>query len=173
MSLSRNSLTQIILCFVTLTFAMGAMAQSSGLLEKKPEEKVVEVDKDPDPKLLKTLETERKTTEKRLNRLQTLGQKFMDIVEGVNKASNVVNKASMVFYNGHYGALDAYRVADSAGNTKKAKAAAKKVIKLRNDFLKALRKANKMLDKLKKFEAKLVKRLAEQEAEEKKAAGDK
>jgi len=146
-----------------------ALGAEAALLEGNSETPTPETaDKDPDPKMAKLVETERKTTEKRLNELQTSAQKFADIEEGVNRASQYMLKAMNDFFNHHGSSLDAYRMAASAGDSKKAKKLAKKITKIRKNFLKALKKSNKMLDKLKKLETKLAKRAAKEEAEDQK-----
>jgi hypothetical protein len=132
---------------------------------KKAQPKVVAEDKDPDPKLAAQVTETRKKTEDRLNRLQTASQKFADIEDAVNAASQILMAAMNQYFGQHGSALSAYQMAERSGNAAEAKKEAKRVVQIRKTFLVGLKNANKKLDKLKKLEAKLAKQ-AEQEDKE-------
>ena len=140
----------------------GDLEAEAALAGKQEAPPPSEEKQDPDPKLAKRVEVERKTTELRLNRLQTAAQDFADIEESVNRASQLMLGAMNTFFMKHGNTLSEYRMAAAAGEEKKMKKLGKAVIKIRKTFLKSLKKANRILDKLKKLEAKLMKQAAEE-----------
>ena len=150
------------------TGSLSDLEAEAALAGKKEEAPAADTAKDPDPKLAKQVKLERKATEARLNRLQTAAQDFADIEESVNRASNLMLGAMNAFFMKHGSSLNDYQAAAAAGDEKKMKKLGKAVIKIRKTFLKKLKKTNRILDKLKKLEAKLAKQAAEEAAEDSK-----
>lgn len=146
------------------------LAAEAALLEGKEETKAEYADKDPDPKLLKKTDKARNEMEKRLNALQSVGQKFVDIEEGINGLSQKFLEATDKYYSTHSEALDAFQSAEGAGNKKAAKKAGKRVVKIRKTLLKRLKKLEKGFIKLEKLQKKLAKRAAKEDAEDAKKA---
>ncbi|MEE2789350.1 MAG: hypothetical protein VX589_18575, partial [Myxococcota bacterium] len=124
------------------------LAAEAALLEQKAEQKVQDTDKDPDIKLLKKTDKARNEMEARLNTLQSTGQKFVDIEEGINGLSQKFLEATDKYYGAHSEALDAFQTAEGAGDKKAAKKAGKSVIKIRKTLLRRLKKMEKGFKKL-------------------------
>jgi hypothetical protein len=140
---------------------------SDGLLDLDGSEKIKAVPKvDPDVKLLKKAEGARSACEKRLNEFQARSGKLPDVDDAVNSASTRLSDAVYNYGMKHGAALENYRNFHRAGEKKSVKKYGKQIIKLRKGLIKAVKGVNRDLDKVVKLQKKLMKQIAEEDAEE-------
>ena len=181
LNLNSSRIVAVLTTFILSCFAGTASAQDGEvdplaaeamLLEKEAQKPKLDHSSDPDAKSLAKVKEMEKSIEERLNTLQSGAETFLDIVEGVNAATNTFMTAQEKFFGTHDTALDEYRRAEAEGNAKASKKAAKKVKKLRKKYVKGLKKVHKKLDRLQKLRKRLEKRAAREDAIEakKKAA---
>ncbi len=136
------------------------LLETDGSEKKKP---VPEVD--PNAKMAKKVEENRKACEARLNEFQSRSGKLLDVDEKVQEATSKLSDAVYVYAEKHGAALENYRNFHQAGDQKSIKKYAKMIKKLRTKFLKVIKSVNKDLVKIEKLEKKLLKAMAAEDAE--------
>lgn len=148
--------------------AEAALLGESGLLEKAPEPEKVTAD--PDDKMRAKVEAARGRVEQKINTIQSKIAQWPDLSDGLNELNMGMLKGIEGYVQQHRDALDKYRSAVAEGNTAAEKKHAKEVEKLRSAYLKQLEKLDTKADKLVEKAAKLEARFAEQQAEDAAAA---
>ena len=97
MNLNSSRIVAVLTTFILSCFAGTASAQDGEvdplaaeamLLEKEAQKPKLDHSSDPDPKSLAKVKEMEKSIEERLNTLQSGAETFLDIVEGVNAATN-------------------------------------------------------------------------------------
>ncbi|MCA9547927.1 MAG: hypothetical protein KC613_26160 [Myxococcales bacterium] len=156
-------------CFASPAFAQDGLLEGDPLLEaqleeRKPQEKAAEAG-DPDAKLLEEVNSRREVMEKTINKLAEAGTRFAKIEKGASQLTAKMLKAHDKYLEAHRKALEAFQKAKAAGDDKGADKAAKKVVKLRNDYLKAIKGLQKGADKLSQVADKLQAKLDSGKAE--------
>jgi len=173
MKLTPSKMCPIVLAFALSTVTGSVFAQDGDadplaaeamLLEKEAQAPKIDHSSDPAPKMLAQVKSAEKAVEERLNTLQSGAETFLDIVDGVNAATNRFMTVQEKFFGTHDTLLNEYRTAEAEGNAKASKKAQKKVKKLRKKYLAGLKKINKKLDRLAKLRKKLEKRAAREDA---------
>ena len=144
--------------------AEGALLEGAELEEREKGPEIKDVD--PNPKMAKQVKDAQTRVKKRINDLQPNASKLLDVEEGLSQITNQLGNGEYKYLESANPKIDEYRLAHANGDKKKMKKLAKGVAKARKTYLKLLLKLEKKdFPKLAKLEAKLLKLIAEEDAE--------
>ena len=144
--------------------AEGALLEGAELEEREKGPEIKDVD--PDPKMAKKVKEVQDRIKKRINDLQPNASKLLDVEEGLSAITNKFGNGEYKYLESANPKIDEYRLAHANGDKKKMKKLAKGVAKARKTYLKLLLKLEKDdFSDLAKLEAKLLKQIAEEDAE--------